>query len=188
MQVAPGDRLVPEKRGRVDSPTMKLSQAVGPCPADRPLEGELPPRHPDVPPPLQLEDRRCKSLEAHAISDFIETQVLRFLKDALMLAVRSKEVVDAAVVAVEREMSADLVGRSRDDVVLMQIGVGYEVANAAPTDIEIRVRPEIISPQVLVENHTEGRFKVTDFVGGFDCYGHPEPLSRQRSEMLKAHG
>ena len=168
MQVAPGDRLVPEKRGRVDSATMKLSQAVGPCPADRPLEGELPPRHPDVPPPLQLEDRRCKSLEPHSISDFIETQVLRFLKDALMLAVRSKEVVDAAVVAVEREMSADLVGRSRDDVVLMQIGVAYEVANATPTDIEIRVRPEIISPQVLVENHTEGRFKVTDFVGGFD--------------------
>src|SRR5206468_4794289 len=113
-----------------------------------------------VPPPLQFEDCRCKSLEPHSRSNFIETQVRRFLKDALMLAVRSKEVVDAAVVAVEREMSADVVRRGRDDVVLMQIGVGYEVANATPTDIEIRVRPEIISPQVLVENHTEGRSKV----------------------------
>ena len=39
-----------------------------------------------------------------------------------------------------------------------------------------------------MKNHTEGRSKVTDLVRGFDGYGHPEPLSRQRSEMLKAHG
>jgi len=84
------------------------------------------------------------------------------LKDALMLAVRSKQVVDPAVVAVEREMPADLVGRRRDDVVVLQISVGDEVANAPPADIEISVRPEIygrrysprITPKAGRKSHT----------------------------------